>query len=176
MKKRSKTGSKPAKARPRKASKPKGRSAPKPSSDRGAAPARETEVARLARELNEARQQQTATSGVLQAISSFGGELDPVFQIILANATRICEAKYGNLYRFADGAFHVVAAHSTSAAIASERLRRSPIEPVPGTALGRMFKTKATAQIADVLTDHDYPRDHPRTAAVKVFERCYVSQ
>src|SRR5262249_23629391 len=50
------------------------------------------EVARLTRELNEARDQQTATLDVLQVISSFAGELDPVFRTILINATRICEA------------------------------------------------------------------------------------
>ena len=48
----------------------------------------ETEVARLARALNEAREQQTATSEVLQVISSFAVELDPVFQAIVTNATR----------------------------------------------------------------------------------------
>jgi class 3 adenylate cyclase len=129
--------------------------------------AKETEVARLTLERNEALEQLKATSNVLQVISCFAGELDPVFKAILANATRICEAKYGNLYLFADGAFQVVAAHSTSAAIALERLRRSPFEPGPGTALGRMFKTKATVQIADVLTDQDYPHDDPRSAALR---------
>ena len=83
---------------------------------------KETEVARLTRELNEAREQQTATSEVLQVISSFAGELDPVFQAILANATRICEAKHGTLFLFADGAFQPVAAHGASAALAFERL------------------------------------------------------
>ena len=116
----------------------------------------ETEVARLARELNEAREQQTATSEVLQVISSFAVELDPVFQAIVTNATRLCEAKYANLYLFADGAFQLV-----SAALALERLRGPPIQPTPGTGLGRMIKAKTTIQIADVLTDREYPRNDP---------------
>jgi hypothetical protein len=84
-------------------------------------------------ERNEAIEQLKATSNVLQVISSFAGKLDPVFDAILANATRICEAKYGNLYLFADGAFRVVAAHRdrASAAIALERLHESPFNPYP---------------------------------------------
>jgi GAF domain-containing protein/class 3 adenylate cyclase len=161
MKRRSRAGGEPIKGRRRKTPEPKGRNAPKavaqPSSS---AAGKETEVARLTRELNEAREQQTATTDVLQVISSFAGELDPVFQAILTNATRICEGKYGTLYLFADGAFQPVAVHSASAALELERLRGPPVQPVPGTGLGRMFSTKAAVQIADVLTDQGYPRDH----------------
>ena len=163
MNPRSRAGGKASKARGREASKTKRRNASKTASS--SAPVQHAEVARLTRELNEARQQQTASSNVLQVISTSGSELDPVFKTILANATRICEAKYGNLYLFVDGAFQVVAAHSRSAAIALERLSRSPFKPAPSTALGRMFRTKATVQI-DLLTDQDYPHDHPRSAAL----------
>jgi len=105
-------------------------------------------------DLTEALDRQTAASEVLQAISSFAGELDPVFQAILTNATRLCEAKYGNLYLFADGAFHLV-----SAGLAFERLRGPAIYPAPGTGLGRMVRARATVQIADVITDQEYPHD-----------------
>ena len=101
---------------------------------------------------------------MLQVISSFAGELDPVFQAILANATRICEAKHGTLFLFADGAFQPVAAHGASAALAFERLS---VEPAPGTGLGRMVSAKAAIQIADVLTDEDFPRDHPLRSAAE---------
>jgi hypothetical protein len=74
------------------------------------APTQDAEVARLTRELSEAREQQTATSEVLQVISSFAVGLDPVFQAIVKNATRLCEAKYANLFLFADGAFQLVSA------------------------------------------------------------------
>jgi two-component system, NtrC family, sensor kinase len=165
MKRHSSAGGGPIKGRRQKTPEQKRPSAAKavarPSSSAGG---KETAVARLTRELNEAREQQTATSEVLQVISLFAGELDPVFQAILANATRICEAKHGTLFLFADGAFQPVAAHGASAALAFERLS---VEPAPGTGLGRMVSTKAGIQIADVLTDEDFPRDHPLRSAAE---------
>lgn len=116
---------------------------------------------RLTRELNEAREQQTATSEVLSIISSSPGDLEPLFKAILENATRICEAKYGNLYLYADGAVQTVASHSASAALAAERLRAPPFRPAPGTAVGRVIQTKAAVHIADVLADPGYPHEDP---------------
>ena len=71
---------------------------PKPCSPRRPYPG--AEVARLTRELNEALEQQAATSEVLGIISASPGKLERVFQSILENATRICEAKFGTLFRF----------------------------------------------------------------------------
>jgi hypothetical protein len=70
---------------------------------------KETNVARLTRELKEAREQQTATAEVLGAISCSPGELEPVFSAILANATRICEAKFANLFLYEDNSFRIAA-------------------------------------------------------------------
>jgi hypothetical protein len=98
MKRRSRAGGKASKTRGRDALKTKRRDASKavPSS----APVQDAEIARLTRELNEAREQQTATSQVLKVISSSQGELEPVFQTMLENAVRICQAKFGMLYRY----------------------------------------------------------------------------
>src|SRR5215471_3608004 len=75
------------------------------------------------RELAEALERQSATSEVLQVISSSPGELDPVFQAMLANAVRICEAKFGNLYLCERDAFRIVALHGAPPRYAELRHR-----------------------------------------------------
>src|SRR5262249_16165349 len=85
----------------------------------------------LKKKLAEALEQQAATSEVLQVISSSPGELEPVFQAMLANAVRICEARYGNLYLHERGALRVVASHNVPRAFAEAR-RRGPFRPAPG--------------------------------------------
>ena len=77
------------------------------------------------RELSESLEQQTATSEVLQVISSSPGDLQPVFATMLENAARICDAKFGNIYRWDGDALHLVATHNTPPAFA-EYCRRSP--------------------------------------------------
>src|SRR5215472_7886645 len=105
--------------------------------------------------LAEALEQQTATSEVLQVISSSPGELEPVFQTMLANATHICKATFGVLYLFEGDAFRAVALHGPPAYV--EARRRNPMLPlIPGTALGRVVATKQTVQIADVQAETAY--------------------
>jgi two-component system, NtrC family, sensor kinase len=111
------------------------------------------ENARLLRELRESLQQQTATSEVLRVISSSPGELTAVFGSILANGTRICEAKFGNLHLYQDGAFVTVAQHGAPPAYAELRRR----EPVAGAQLGSSLhllgRTKQVVHIADASLD-----------------------
>jgi hypothetical protein len=77
-------------------------------------------------DLSEALEQQTATSEVLGVISSSPGELQPVFQAMLENATRICEAKFGNLLLYEGDAFRVAAMHGAPQAW-DELRRREPV-------------------------------------------------
>src|SRR5262245_12908709 len=117
------------------------------------------------RELSEALQQQTATSEVLGVISSSPGELEPVFQAMLANATRICEAKFGTLYLCEGDAFRLGAMHNPPPAFAEERRRKPVFRLSPATALSRATKTRQPVQIADVEAEPAYHSD-PRAAAL----------
>src|SRR5262249_12947797 len=101
-------------------------------------------------DLSEALEQQTATSEVLQVISGSSGELEPVFNAMLENATRICEAKFGTLYLCEGDAFRLAAMHNPPPAFAEERRREPVFRISPATALARATKTRQPVQIADV--------------------------
>jgi GAF domain-containing protein len=101
------------------------------------------------RELSESLQQQTATAEVLRVISSAPGELEPVFQTMLENATRICEAKFGTLFRFDGENFHPVAQFNTPTALLQAQTRRGPFQPPAGTQLDRVMRTKRVSHSAD---------------------------
>jgi two-component system NtrC family sensor kinase len=107
------------------------------------------EIAALRLELAEALERQTAASEVLQVISSSPGELDSVFQTMLANATRICEANFGLMYRYDDGAFHPAALLNVPPALANYIQDRGSFLPPPGTPLDRLFRTKEVTYTAD---------------------------
>jgi class 3 adenylate cyclase len=106
-------------------------------------------------DLTEALKQQTATSEVLQVISGSPGDLQPVFATILENAVRICDAKFGNIYRRDGEALHLLATHNTPPAYAEER-RRSPYRPYPHSPIGRMMTDKTLAHISDITADQVY--------------------
>ena len=116
---------------------------------------RTTDLTERTADLSEALEQQTATSEVLQVISSSPGDLQPVFEAMLANAVRICDATFGNIYRWDGEALHLAAAHNTSPAYAEAR-RRSPFRPDPKGQLGRMVATKTTTHVADLAADPGY--------------------
>jgi GAF domain-containing protein len=107
------------------------------------------ENTRLLNELRESLRQQTATADVLKVISSSPGELEPVFQAILENATRICEAKFGTLFRFDGNAFRVAAGVGTPPELAEFERRRGPFRPELGSCLERIVGTKQVVHIVD---------------------------
>ena len=115
----------------------------------------------LRRELAEAREQQTATSEVLRVISSSPGELEPVFEAILANATRICEAKFGILYLRDGEAFRLRALHGAPPAFAEASWRDPVVQPGPRTGFGRVIQTKQPVHIVDVTVDPAYAERDP---------------
>jgi GAF domain-containing protein len=118
------------------------------------------ENARLLNELRESLQQQTATADVLKVISSSPGELAPVFQAMLENAVRICEASFGVLFRNEDGAMRAAAMVGVPPAFA-EFWQRGPQRPGPRTAFGRVSETKQTIHIADVKAEPAYVDGEP---------------
>jgi GAF domain-containing protein len=111
------------------------------------------ENTRLLNELRESLQQQTATSEVLQVISSSPGELDPVFQAMLANAVRICEAKFGVLFRYDGGAFHAAASLGVPPAYAEDLRQRRSFLPDAGAPLGRLLRTRELVHTGDELLE-----------------------
>ena len=118
-------------------------------------------------DLTESLEQQTATSEVLNVISSSPGELEPVFQTLLQNATRLCDAKFGVLFEFADGAFRALSDLNTPPALVDSRSSRSNVWG-PHTALGRLAHTRQTVHVEDALADRAYREDAGRKAAVQL--------
>jgi GAF domain-containing protein len=119
-------------------------------------------------DLCEALEQQTATSEVLQVISTSPGELEPVFQTILENATRICAAHFGVLWRLEDGTARIVSNFGIPPAFA-EFLDRGPRRPGPHNPMTRLIKTRQTVHIADYRADQAYlERDALAVAGVEL--------
>jgi GAF domain-containing protein len=112
------------------------------------------ENTRLLNELRESLQQQTATADVLKVISSSPGALEPVFQTMLENATRICEANFGMIYQREGEAFRVMAMHNVPAEYAEMR-RLEPLFRPPG-ALGRLPAVKKAIHIPDIQLEERY--------------------
>jgi GAF domain-containing protein len=110
----------------------------------------ETEIARLTRERDEALEQQKATAEVLRVISSSPGELEPVFHALLENAVRICDAKFGTLYRCENETFEAAANFGAPPAYTKFQRQRGWFQPPAGTALDLILQKKEPVSIADV--------------------------
>ena len=162
MKRRSRGVGKPAKARPRKALKLKGQNVSKPVRNRrSAADQPEPEVAQLKRELHEALEQQTATSEVLRVVSNSLGDLQPVFDAMLANATKICAAEFGVLWLSEGEQFRCVALHNAPSAFADQYKGEPVVHPARGTGLRQLLDTRKVTQVADMTTIQPYIERDP---------------
>src|SRR5579862_7977724 len=107
------------------------------------------ENTRLLNELRQSLEQQTATADVLRVISSSPGELEPVFQSMLENATRICEAKFGGLWLRDGDTFRLAAGVGVPPELAEFHRRHETFRPVPGSPLARAMQTKRVSHTAD---------------------------
>ena len=121
----------------------------------------ECRLTQAQRELSEAREQQAATSEVLQVISSSPGELQPVFQAILASATRLCEAKFGTLFLCEGDAFRVASMHNAPLAYAEARTRMPIVRARRDTALWRAANAKRAAHVPDITKEQGYLEGDP---------------
>ncbi|MFZ2078417.1 MAG: GAF domain-containing protein [Xanthobacteraceae bacterium] len=163
MRRRSRGGDEPVKKRHRKSVTLKRSNAPKAVVRRSPPAGRETEVARLTRERDEALEQLSATSEVLQVISSLPGNLEPVFQAMLENALRICEAKFGTLYLCEGGTLRPVAdTQRAPLAYIKARKQKSRLPPVADGPVGGVLITKQVVHIADLKKLQSYVEHHPR--------------
>jgi len=120
------------------------------------------EVQARTRELSEALEQQTATNQVLSVISSSPGELEPVFQAMLENATRLCEASHGTLWLCEDDAFRTVALHGDlPAAYVKQRGTGILFRPSPDVPIARAVQTRSSVHITDLREDQSYLDGEP---------------
>lgn len=121
----------------------------------------ENKVEQRTAELSESLQQQTATAEVLRAISNSSGDLQPVFDVMLANATRICGAKFGMMLLVEGDSARCVALHNAPEAFAELRRREPLFRPGPDTAMGRLLLTKQAVHVIDSKAERAYVEGDP---------------
>jgi signal transduction histidine kinase len=121
----------------------------------------ENKVEQRTAELTETLQHQTATSEVLQVISRSPGELNPVFQTILASATSICDAQFGLLVLYEGGGFRCASMFHLPPAFAETFSRNPVIYPPPIDPLGRVIATRQLVHVVDVTQEPAYLTGFP---------------
>ena len=123
------------------------------------------QLALVRRELAAALEQQAASAEVLRVIAEARGDLEPVFAAVLANATRLCEAKFGTLYLCEGDGFRAVAMHNAPPAYVEERTRTRIVHPHPQSTPPRAVKTRQAVQIVDVTTLPHYAEGDSRAVS-----------
>jgi GAF domain-containing protein len=124
------------------------------------------ENVRLLNELRESLQQQTATSEVLRIISSSQDRLEPVFQAVLENATRLCEAEFGILWLAEGDKWRSVALHGLPAELAEARQREPVVHFVPNTPIGRVIRTTQLVHVDDLTKEPGYLEAQPSLGVI----------
>jgi signal transduction histidine kinase len=163
MRRRSRAGGEPAKTRRRKTVTLKRGNAPKavrPHSS--SANGQETEVARLRRERDEAREQQKATAEILRVIRTSPADVQPVFETIVRNAVSLCGSHHANVFRFDGELLHFVASHNVGPSPVDLLKTKYPMRPDSSQVAGRVLLTKSVIRLEDALTDPDYDQRFAR--------------
>ena len=116
-------------------------------------------------ELTESLEQQTATSEVLEVISSSAGELEPVFQKMLENATRVCGAKFGTMVLYEGDLVRRAALYNVPPAFAA--LQKTQVwRPHPESGLSTIARTKQVTHVDDLRTQEPYLQGDPMVVAL----------
>ena len=116
-------------------------------------------------DLSEALEQQTAASDVLRVISGSPSDVEPVFQVMLENAVRICQAKFGSLYLYDGESFCVGALHNAPPAFVEFRRRKPVFHPPPDTGLAQVVATRRTVHVPDMTLEQGYVERNPVVVA-----------
>jgi signal transduction histidine kinase len=114
------------------------------------------ELTQRTQELTEALEYQTATSKVLSVIGSSPGDLAPVFDAMLTNAVRICEAKFGVLFRYDGNVFQPAATLGVPPAYTEFLQERGSFRPTPGAPIHRLVQTEELVHVTDDAAEQ-YP-------------------
>jgi transcriptional regulator with GAF, ATPase, and Fis domain len=144
MKKRPKAGKRPATARPSKALKP-----------RGAAPARDAEIARLTREVSEAVERQAATADLLKAVGRSAIDLQGVLDTLVRSAVRLTQAEMGSLVQPEGSVFRQLASCGLPLEL-DKFMQTHPVHLGRGTITGRTLIEGKPVQVADILADPEF--------------------
>ena len=157
MRRRSRAGGETVKTRRHKAGLRKRGNAAKAASRCGTVAAtKETNAARLARELKEAREQQVAAADVLKVISRSPSDVQPVFDMIAERAARLCDGQFCFVYRFDGQLLHFVAHHSLTPEVLEMNRRAYPAPPSRRSAAARAILERGFVQVPDINADPDY--------------------
>jgi GAF domain-containing protein len=166
MRRRSRAGGETVKARRHKAVTLKRGNAPKARPHSSSATGQETEVARLRRERDEAREQQKATAEILRVIRTSPADVQPVFETIVRNAVSLCGSLYANVFRFDGELLHFVASHNVAPSpwrhYADFLKTKYPMRPDSSQVSGRVLLKKSLVRLEDALADPDYDQRSAR--------------